>query len=257
LTLFKTPKAVVDCEVVGLGPPIVLIPPAMVGQTVFDNLTQLLCQDFQVIRFELPGHGGSSVWRHQLAFADIAKQIAAVLDQLNIDRAIVLGYSIGASIALEFAHQFPNRTAAVVSVGPFSKVTGFLRAGLIAARSTTKISPQTLALAFAIGNADGPRSVRPMFAAGLHSDYPTVWEIFGAALRFDCRAYLRRISAPVCLVYGTRDIYTGIYQNFIHGSLPNNSFIHIAKAGHQIPPRYYQQLNQVVRSFVAERSILT
>lgn len=250
MTLLNSNEHVIDYEVIGTGPPIVLIPPAMVGQTVYERLTQLLQPDFQVIRFELPGHGGSSPWRNLLEFSDIAKQIARVLDQLDIERTVVLGYSIGASMSLEFAHLFPDRTTAVIPVGPFSKASGLLQVGLLTARSTLSISPQTLALAFAIGNAASPRQVRPMFQAGMHSDYKTVRQLFDAALRFDCSPYLPSISAPVCLVYGSRDIYTSPYQQFIHHSLPNSSFIHIPKAGHQVPPRYFHQLNRVLRTFL-------
>ncbi len=54
--------------------------------------------------------GPDSVWTR--AFA--GRQIAALLDHLDVDRAIVTGTSMGGTVALEFALQYPDRVAHVV-----------------------------------------------------------------------------------------------------------------------------------------------
>ena len=69
----------------------------------------------RVINPNLPGFGGSEPlpWE-KLRMANFAKGIGALLDHLGAPTAIVLGHSMGAVAALQFAHDFPERTLGVI-----------------------------------------------------------------------------------------------------------------------------------------------
>ena len=71
---------------------------------------------YRIIAPDLPGHGRSPNPRHNFKFADIARDLFALLDQLGIDRVKSIGMSAGANTLLHMATQQPDRIIAFVHV---------------------------------------------------------------------------------------------------------------------------------------------
>jgi pimeloyl-ACP methyl ester carboxylesterase len=71
---------------------------------------------FRVIAPDLPGHGRSPNPRPDFTFADVARDVFALLDQLNIDRVKAIGISAGANTLLHMATQQPDRISAFIHV---------------------------------------------------------------------------------------------------------------------------------------------
>jgi len=69
----------------------------------------------RVINPNLPGFSGSDPlpW-DDLRMASFARGLAALLDHLGAMNALVLGHSMGGAVAMQFAHDFPERTLGVV-----------------------------------------------------------------------------------------------------------------------------------------------
>ena len=74
----------------------------------------LLTAKFQVLSYDLPGHGESDPPVGQDSFDDFANDLAALLDHLRIDKATLVGLSIGGMIAQHFAALHPDRLQALV-----------------------------------------------------------------------------------------------------------------------------------------------
>ncbi len=77
-------------------------------------------QDVRLIVFDQRGHGQSSPARDEALYQPrlMGEDIAAVLDALEIPRAIVGGAAMGAAAALRFAQAHPERTLALLQTGP-------------------------------------------------------------------------------------------------------------------------------------------
>jgi pimeloyl-ACP methyl ester carboxylesterase len=71
---------------------------------------------YRIIAPDLTGHGRSPNPRHDFKFADVARDVFALLDQLGIDRVKAIGMSAGANTLLHMATQQPDRIAAFVHV---------------------------------------------------------------------------------------------------------------------------------------------
>ena len=71
---------------------------------------------FRIIAPDLPGHGRSPNPRGNFKFADVARDVFALLDQLKIDRVKAIGMSAGANTLLHMATQQPDRIAAFIHV---------------------------------------------------------------------------------------------------------------------------------------------
>jgi pimeloyl-ACP methyl ester carboxylesterase len=76
-----------------------------------------LTRRWRVIRVDLRGHGGSAM-RGALGLERWCDDLAALLDRERQDRAVLVGHSLGAQVALHFAARHPARTAALALIDP-------------------------------------------------------------------------------------------------------------------------------------------
>jgi pimeloyl-ACP methyl ester carboxylesterase len=68
---------------------------------------------FRTLTYDLIGHGETAPPQGQPALKDLSDQLAALLDHLGIDRAALVGFSLGGMIARRFAQDHPTRTLAL------------------------------------------------------------------------------------------------------------------------------------------------
>lgn len=71
---------------------------------------------YRVIAPDLPGHGRSLNPRRDFKFADVARDVFALLDELKVDRVKAIGMSAGANTLLHMATQQPDRVTAFIHV---------------------------------------------------------------------------------------------------------------------------------------------
>jgi 3-oxoadipate enol-lactonase len=69
---------------------------------------------FRVLRFELPGHGGSPAPDEPFTVQDVARAVAGLLDAEGIQRASVCGLSLGGAVAMALAGEAPHRVERAV-----------------------------------------------------------------------------------------------------------------------------------------------
>jgi 3-oxoadipate enol-lactonase len=100
-------------EEAGTGPPLVLIHEGVADSTMWDEHVPVLERTRRVIRYDLPGYGRSPLPPGPFSHV---RDLAALLDRLGVERAAVVGVSVGGRIALEFALEHPDRVEALVLV---------------------------------------------------------------------------------------------------------------------------------------------
>jgi pimeloyl-ACP methyl ester carboxylesterase len=113
-------------EVYGKGQPIVLLHGAF--YTIQMNWGQLipeLSKTRKVIAIELQGHGHTPYSDRKMDFPTLASDVAGVLDHLKVDSADVVGYSMGGSVAYQFAIQNPKRVKRLVIISSTYKSSGW------------------------------------------------------------------------------------------------------------------------------------
>jgi poly(3-hydroxyoctanoate) depolymerase len=76
---------------------------------MFDPFVEELDPELEVIRFDVPGVGGSPAPLFPLRMKSLARLTARLLDQLGYRQVDVLGASWGGALAQQFAHQYPDR----------------------------------------------------------------------------------------------------------------------------------------------------
>lgn len=114
-------------EVYGKGTPIVLLHGAF--YTIDMNWGQLipeLAKNRKVIALEMQGHGHTPYSDRKLSITTLASDVEGVMDYLKIDSADVAGYSMGGSVAYQFAVQSPKRLRKLVIISSTYKTDGWL-----------------------------------------------------------------------------------------------------------------------------------
>lgn len=114
-------------EIYGEGRPLVLLHGAF--YTIEMNWAQLipeLSKTRKVIAIEMQGHGHSPFSDRALSITALAKDVEKLMDHLKIDSADVAGYSMGGSVAYQFAVQSPKRLRKLVIISSTYKTSGWL-----------------------------------------------------------------------------------------------------------------------------------
>jgi pimeloyl-ACP methyl ester carboxylesterase len=102
-------------EQYGQGWPLVLLHGGMLTiELNFASLIPTLAQQHTVIGVELQGHGRTANIDRPITLPALASDVVGMLDHLGIERAHVLGHSMGAGVALELAVSHPSRVRRVV-----------------------------------------------------------------------------------------------------------------------------------------------
>jgi len=99
----------------GTGDPVVLLHGLASTHRWWDLVAPRL-RGFRVVRFDQRGHGGSGATPDGYDLEHLVADVRAVLDGLEIDRAVLAGHSLGAAVALRVAATFPERVAALACV---------------------------------------------------------------------------------------------------------------------------------------------
>ena len=114
-------------EVYGEGTPLILLHGAF--YTIEMNWAELipgLAKTRKVIAIEMQGHGHTPYSDRELSITTLANDVEKVMDYLKIDSADVAGYSMGGSVAYQFAVQSPKRLRKLVIISSTYKTDGWL-----------------------------------------------------------------------------------------------------------------------------------
>ena len=101
----------------GSGPLILLIHGIGDNSTTWETVQARLAQRFTVIAVDLLGHGQSDKPRADYSVAAYANGMRDLLSVLDIERATVVGHSLGGGVAMQFAYQFPHLVERLVLIG--------------------------------------------------------------------------------------------------------------------------------------------
>ena len=207
-------------------------------------------RDFRVIRVDNRGSGYSRFAQVPFTMADLGDDVAAVLDAVEAERAVVLGMSMGGMIAQEFAIRNGDRLTGLVLVSTrppapayavpkaSSMVIDLLgppRSGEPLETYFTRVWTSATAAGFAerepelIAELVGQIVARPTPRAMLFHQLRAV-NGWGHAER------LRGIAAPAAIVHGAEDRFIDVLNGRrLAGLIPGASYHELADVGH-LPP---------------------
>lgn len=106
-------------EVNGTGPFIILTHGLGANTNIFQPLVESLRHGYTTIRIDWPGHGHSSLDTTGASYGmpDLVRILTAVMDNLGIDKATLVGHSAGGIVSMMLAAQSPGRVSGLAVIG--------------------------------------------------------------------------------------------------------------------------------------------
>jgi pimeloyl-ACP methyl ester carboxylesterase len=101
-------------DVEGEGPPVVLLHAGIADSRMWEPQLRSFPKSHTVIRLDLPGFGNSPIETNPISYRG---SVGEALDAAGVERAAVVGTSLGGMVALDFALDSPERVSALVLVG--------------------------------------------------------------------------------------------------------------------------------------------
>lgn len=82
----------------------------------------VFAKEYQVITVDLAGHGHSSLDRAEFSMLSFANDVKAIIDKENIERAILIGHSMGGGVIAEAARLMPEKVVGIVGIDTLQNV---------------------------------------------------------------------------------------------------------------------------------------
>jgi 3-oxoadipate enol-lactonase len=250
---------------VGSGTPVVLLHGFPFNRTMWDEQFEALRARHRVIAPDLRGHGETSVSPEPATMEEMAKDVAALMEKLNVSRAAVCGLSMGGYVALALYRMFPLRARALVLADTrpgadteeardnrevqAAKALKEGMAGIADAMLPKLLSPKTVAK-----NPTVVAQVREMIVKTNQEGAAAA--LRGIAQRRDQTSFLSRIVCPTLVMVGREDMITPLADSeLMHREVGGSRLVVIEDSGHVSNLEQPESFNRALTKFLRELEV--
>jgi len=247
-------------EVLGTGPPVVLLHPFPANHELWKPAAQALVSRYRVILPDLRGHGDSGIGAGPAVMQKHAADMARVLDNEEIGRAPFVGVSIGGYALFEFWRKHRVRVEALILCNTKAQAdTAEARAARLQAAAEVMERGTEPFFVSMLTKLMGKTtcSTRPDLVDGAlrmmrkMSPEDVAMVQRGMAERPDSVETLKTINVPTLIVTGDEDIFTGVAEaELMRQNVSNSQMKVIARAGHYSPWEQPEEVGKLVRQFL-------
>jgi pimeloyl-ACP methyl ester carboxylesterase len=247
-------------DVAGAGPPVVLLHPFPVNHEFWLPVTKHLASRYRLIMPDLRGHGESGLGNGSATMQKHASDISLVMADAGVDRAPLIGVSIGGYTIFEFWRRFRDRVSGLVLCN--TKAPGDDADARAARLKSAEDVLQHGTEPFFEGMlqkvlAETTRHSRPDLVEGAlrmmrrmsAEDVAGVQR--GMAERPDSVSTLKTINTPVLIITGDEDNSTGVPEaELMKQNIVGSHMKVISKAGHYSPWEQPEEVGKLLRNFL-------
>ncbi len=205
----------------------------------YETVLQEWPADLHAVALSLRGFGGSSKPEGGYTLEGQAADVHALMDQLGIERAVIVGHSMGSLIASVFSSAYPERTSGVVMIGTFASFEGKPE---LQSFWTDVISlledPLDPAFVREFQVSTVARPVPPAVMDTIIEESlkapARVWrDMFGSFIHRNFEAAVAATKAPILFVWGSEDWMSSPEERIsLDAIAPQSEMLTIAGAGH-------------------------
>jgi pimeloyl-ACP methyl ester carboxylesterase len=242
-------------RIAGSGPPVVLIHGMVNSSRHWERVALGLADRYSVIAPDLLGHGDTAAVRGDYSLGAHAASIRDLMTSIGIERASIVGHSLGGGVAMIFFYQFPQRTerlALISSGGLGPQVSPMLRAAAVPGAEAVvwaAAHPRIVAGINSVGARLRERGVRkgvyfeavaralgPLGERGARKAFlktlRAVIDVRGQAVSARDRLHLVA-DFPILIAWGERDRTIPIeHGREAHEAIPGSRFATLPRAAH-------------------------
>ena len=216
----------------GGGKPLILLHGNGEDGSYFKHQINCFSADYRVIAIDTRGHGQSSRGEKPFTIVQFAEDLHDFMDEKGIAKAILLGFSDGGNIALTFALKYPERVDRMIVDG----------ANLFP-RGVKPLYQWPIEIGYRIAKLFAKKSDKAKQNAemlGLMVNEPHIDPV-----------ELARLTLPVLVVAGTKDMIKESHTRLIHKSLPNAQLA-ILEGDHFVANKNAEAFNAAVETFLGK-----
>jgi 3-oxoadipate enol-lactonase len=247
-------------DTAGSGLPIVFSHGFILDHTIWNEQVAALAPDFRCIAYDVRGHGMSDV-NGAFTYWDIADDVIGILNELGIEKAVLVGHSQGGWVSMSAALTHASRVAGVVLVGTAADLDAeeVSAAYLQWADAWTTEGPVGELCETMLGvqfGVDAPAHAE-LWAGKWQSrppaDFALIWKSVMEG-RFDLLDRLGEIDCPALVVHGTADVAFDMQRarDTQSGLAQCVGLVEVEGAPHSLSVTHPAQVTDAVRS-LAER----
>lgn len=216
----------------GGGKPLILLHGNGEDGSYFKHQINCFSADYRVIAIDTRGHGQSPRGEKPFTIVQFAEDLHDFMDEKGIAKAILLGFSDGGNIALTFALKYPERVERMIVDG----------ANLFP-RGVKPLYQWPIEIGYRIAKLFAKKSDKAKQNAemlGLMVNEPHIDPV-----------ELARLTLPVLVVAGTKDMIKESHTRLIHKSLPNAQLA-ILDGEHFVANKNAEAFNAAVETFLGK-----
>lgn len=227
-----------------------------------EQLEAIAAAGFRAIASDLRGLGETKSSSEVATMDDMARDTAALLDHLGVEKAVICGLSMGGYVAFEFMHLFPARVLGLVLAGTRApadneqekagreqQVQTMLRAGMVPISIATL--PKLLAQRTLADKTDVVKRVRAMITGSDPKGAAAAQR--GMAARRDYSDDLPKIDVPTLIIVGREDSIRPVADaQFMQRDIQNSRLEIIDDAAHMTNIEQPEIFNQVLIPFLKQ-----
>ncbi|PKL09888.1 MAG: alpha/beta hydrolase [Spirochaetae bacterium HGW-Spirochaetae-7] len=205
---------------------------------------RLVGAGYRVLAHDLRGQLLSDKPPEPYSFEEHARDLSALLAQLGVDKAHIVGTSYGAEVALTFARDFPAACLSVVSIDGVTEFDAVLGAAVeswkAAALSDPRVFYRTIlpwnySAGYLAANRDALARREDAIASLPRQWFEAFARLCDAFLAIDLTKDLGRISCPCLVLVAGSDILKGPpYARVIERGVPGSRYVEIPGSGHAV-----------------------
>jgi pimeloyl-ACP methyl ester carboxylesterase len=238
--------------------PLVLIHGHPFDHTMWNPQVEAFAASRRVIAPDLRGYGASPPSPAVTGFEEFAADIRALLDDVKVERCVLIGLSMGGQIAMDFYRQFPDRVRGLVLADTFPAAetpegvrTRHDMADRLLREGMRGYADEVLEKMVApSADAQVKAHVHGMMTAT--SPQTAAAALRARAARPDYRDLLTRVTVPALVVVGADDTYTPVSDAAaMHAALPDSALHIIEGTAHMPNLERPKEFNEALESFLA------
>lgn len=223
---------------------------------MWDALLAHLGGNYRILRYDTRGHGGSATRDERTEIADLAGDLAGVMDALGIGKAHLVGLSLGGMTVQALASRMPERalSATLMATAAFmpSGATWEERARTVRAQGTAAVVEATLGRWFTPGFAERePGTVQAVRDRFVSCDAVGYAVCCGAIGGMDLRPQLAALTAPTLVMAGRDDPSTPpAMAEEICAHIPQAELVVLPRAAHLLAVEQPEAAGSYLRAFL-------
>ena len=216
----------------GQGFPLILLHGNGESCDYFEHQIPFFSKDYRVLAIDTRGHGQSPRGEKPFTIKQFAEDLHDFMEEHGIVKAILLGFSDGGNIALNFALKYPERVEKLILNGANLFPSG------VKARYQWPIEfGYRIARLFSKKSEEAKQNTEML---GLMVNEPHIDP-----------SELAHLTMPTLVVAGSKDMIKDAHTRLIHESLPNAQLV-ILEGNHFVANRNYEAFNSAVEAFLKD-----